>query len=932
MNKLSQIMDLIRNLLPSSDGGIGKAYSLLNKIILTVLAVGIIVWYKFDYVATLLVNTQDIKTSVEKTLEEITGKKSVIEGDILFTTSPQPEIVVKKINIQNPEGSYKESFAQIDTLKTNPNLLNLVLGKVAFSRVYLENVIINNQSDNDAGVTNSAENNILISAIEGFKNKDIRLKNVEINNYKKNLKSEGYLNRKVFFADLEYTENQQGASGQVIKGAVVFPAVKENYIFLFDFKNGLLNDSEVSGRIYSDDSELALTGKSNLQNNLSFDLDVSGKIKNFSKKFFQLADISEKITDSMKEGEQATITGKITKTSNEIKISELSVVSDLIDFKMNQTTNISERIKNNIDIHISKFNYSSAFNTGSQKNIRKITGIDQDFQNRLNDFFLFSLGDDIDFDLNFNIDAINFSDLVGKLNLKAKYEDLKFTLEKFFITLPGKSGATAAAIIEADPAKKTMKGSAAFKFVGSNMDDLLTGLNLARAKKKKTLGEFVFEGKAYLYDKTIHLREFNGKIDDNLVAGQVLVDYSKEFAGQAAFNFNKLELGKFYIKDNAEEGFIDDSFAARLDIIRYFDSIFDHLSLSVNSDNLTNSGTKLDGFSIFAQISPGICEIKDFFFNTKLTGNVSGNAYFDITDFQPKAKFNIKMENLDFDLIDLGYTIVQNDTYNFDGKWSEDKISFEKLSSFDGEINLQADHLKFYHFNFDNFRVVMETSANKTKITEARLDGFGTKIDIDGQLTNDFPSFDLNFIATNIDIQSFMKDTFRFDNVSGQFNATGTISSSGISFKEMIKNLRGKFSIVSRGFAARGFDVAQLAKNLPKIKRIEQAEAAGKYFLNRGVTEFGGFSSYLQLSAGVMSFENLPLVNPVLRNTMATGKIDLNNWNMEITSVMGVISDDRMQVTVPLKNTSPKLPANSMEWDYNGIVKYWEDKFYSGQI
>ncbi|HCR86469.1 MAG TPA: hypothetical protein DIV86_07310 [Alphaproteobacteria bacterium] len=166
----------------------------------------------------------------------------------------------------------------------------------------------------------------------------------------------------------------------------------------------------------------------------------------------------------------------------------------------------------------------------------------------------------------------------------------------------------------------------------------------------------------------------------------------------------------------------------------------------------------------------------------------------------------------------------------------------------------------------------------------------------------------------------------------GQFNATGGLSSSGASIREIVKNLRGKFGIVSRGFLTSGFDVASLSLNMPKIKRIEQSEAVGKYFLNSGKTEFGGMSSYIQISAGIISFDNISLSNPVLRSTLLKGNIDLNNWTMELESTLGLISADNIQVNIPLKTISQKIPETQLIWDYNGIVKYWEDKFYGGRI
>ncbi|HCR86269.1 MAG TPA: hypothetical protein DIV86_06285, partial [Alphaproteobacteria bacterium] len=466
------ILNNLRNLLPSSEGYFGRIYSILNKIVLVTLALAAIAWYKFDYIASLLINNHDIKIAVEKILFESTGKKAVVEGDVVFITTPEPEIVVKKINIQNPVGAFKESYAQIDTLKTNPDLLSLVFGNISFDRIYLENVILNNQ-ENSSSVNEGSgfdlKNNFYIVS-----DKNVKIKNIEINNYKKSLKSDSYINRKIFFTDLEYNNHLENYEGQILKGSVYSPATNENYIFLLDFKNGIFSETPISGRVYSNDVELTLTGKSNLNNN-SYNISVSGKINNFTRKLTQTIGLSDKISAAIKEGEQATLNLNAEYSNSKLKLSGFKVVSDYIDFNLNSETIFSSRIDTKLNINIPKFNYSNTFkDSGEISNIKRITKIEKDFQQRLNNFFLFSLGDDIDFEVLVNIDSIQYSDeSLGKMNLTSKYLNQRFSLDKFIVILPGGAGVSSAALIDVEPDKKAMNGSLVFKLTGKKFDGLL---------------------------------------------------------------------------------------------------------------------------------------------------------------------------------------------------------------------------------------------------------------------------------------------------------------------------------------------------------------------------------------------------------------------------------------------------------------------------
>jgi len=932
MDKLKEIFVKIKSYLPSEDGLVGKSYKLLNKIILASLVIFLISWWQFDRLAGFLVNTQDIKQHIEKLILDTTGKTAKVEGEITFVTSPEPEIVVRKINIQNAQGAFKESFAQIDFLKTSPNLFQLILGNITFKTIYLENVILNIEKHEEQAEAVKSFSTAIKNG--NFLDKDVKFKNIEINRIKKSLKSENLIERKLFFTDLEYNPDEKNAKGQVIKGTITDQVTKETFIFLFDFEDGLFNQTPVKARIYSDTSELALDGTANFSENPSLDFKLTGKIKNFSKKFFAIIGIADEFVEAIKEGEEASFNLAMKYENNNLDVSNFSAVSNYITLNSKINSAFDIRTKHTINIDIDFFDYANSFRSIKETSDgKKITKLERSFQDRLNSFFLFSVGDDVDFDVNFTVKSINYSDSTkGALVLKANYLDSKFKLEKFLLTLPAGSGFTCASEIEVDQANKTMKGGLAFKLLGKNLNNLIIGLNLSSNKNDDgNLGVFSLDGKAYLYGKQVHFRELTGKIDDNLVAGQLLINYANEFNADSAFNFNKLELDKF-ITDKKPEEIIDDSFASRLDVLRYLDSIFDHLNLSINSDNLTKSGEKLEEFSMFAKIVPGVTEIKDFFFKTKITGEIKGSATFDITDFQPKAKFDIKMENFDFDLVSSGKLNPENDKYNFNGKWSKEKISFEKLNSFDGTIKIEADKFKLYHLNFENLRASMETAGGKTIIKEARVDNFGTKIDIEGEVTNDYPSFSFSFIATNIDIIKFMNDTFKLQNVAGKFNASGNLSSTGYSLEEFAKNLRGRFNLVTRNFAVRGFDLVGLSKALPTIKRIEQAEATGKVYLNKNTSEFGALSTAIDISGGKITFSNVELLNPVLQKTFIAGFLDISNWTLEVTSNLSLMSDDRILVNIPLKTSSAKLPETTLNWDYKGIVKYWEDKFYAGKL
>lgn len=932
---MEKLQEILFNLLPSRDSALGRIYMLLNRIILALIIIFLLAWWQFSNIAKFLVDENDIKIEVQKYIKENLNKSSKISGNIVFETNPEPVITIEKVTILNEKGDYKPNMSEIGRVKINPSLISLIFGNISFKKIILENFELNIESKR----IKDSENQELKS--ENLQNLDdlilskkLKVKNLKLNFYRRNLKSNSYHENIIFFSDFEISPNDKSGVGDVIKGAFIDQESSENYIFLLDFTNGFENAGDLKGRIYSDNMELEIKGSADLFQKKA-DFELFGKIKKFSKFLFTKLGVADEFINILKDDEDAVFSSKVKYINSHLDISEIFASSAFIKLQGNINSSFEKRIKHNLSLNINNFNYADAVKSGKKySNTKIIKKLRRDFQQRLNDFLLFSVADDTDFEVNIRAGEINYFDKSkGIFNLDVSYIGSKFDLKKLVLTMPGSSGFTMASKINVDQARKTMSGNLALKFTGKNMAALLAGIDLTQNyQKQNKLKKFLIDAKAYLYGKQVHFREINAKIDDNLATGQILIDYSKEFKAQSAFNFNKIELDKFIISKNTKKINIDNSLATRLDVIRYLDSIFDSLTISFSSNNLTKAGEKLDKFSLFAKITPGTIDVKNISFKTKTVGAVKGKVFFDITDFQPEAKFDFKCEKLDFDMIAYNDIEKDNDNYDFDGRWPEDKISFNLLNSFDGTVNLNVDKFKFYHFDFRNLRLNLKTAGGITKINEARLDSFGTKIDIEGEMTNDFPSFNFNIIATNIQMKKFMSDTFRLPSIIGRFNVTGNIGSNGYSFKEMMENLKGNLSVVTRGFSVRGFDLKDFSNALPKIKRIEQAEAAGKYYLNKGSSKFNGISTNVKIENGKMRFDRVPLLNPYLHETKASGTLNISDWNLDINSKMTVISDDRVFVNVPLQATSKTLPETQLNWDYSGIVKYWEDKFYSGRI
>jgi hypothetical protein len=142
------------------------------------------------------------------------------------------------------------------------------------------------------------------------------------------------------------------------------------------------------------------------------------------------------------------------------------------------------------------------------------------------------------------------------------------------------------------------------------MDELMLALDSTKSESdKKRFGPFYIDSKGFLYGQNIHLREIVARINDDKFAGQMLIDYSKEFNASAAFNFTSLNIDKYIeTDDNVDLGITQDenALASKLDFLRVIDSIFDKLDISLVADNMVKAGQNYRDVSVFAQVMPGV--------------------------------------------------------------------------------------------------------------------------------------------------------------------------------------------------------------------------------------------------------------------------------------------------------------------------------------
>lgn len=114
---------------------------LLKKLVLAVLAL-IVVLGVVVLVGPSFIDWNSYKAEITRTVEEQTGRRLEIDGDISFQVLPAPRLSVEKLKLANAEGGSADTFVSAGALQIHVALAPLLSGKVKVASVTLKDPVV----------------------------------------------------------------------------------------------------------------------------------------------------------------------------------------------------------------------------------------------------------------------------------------------------------------------------------------------------------------------------------------------------------------------------------------------------------------------------------------------------------------------------------------------------------------------------------------------------------------------------------------------------------------------------------------------------------------------------------------------------------------------------------------------------------------------
>jgi AsmA protein len=266
------------------------------------------------------------------------------------------------------------------------------------------------------------------------------------------------------------------------------------------------------------------------------------------------------------------------------------------------------------------------------------------------------------------------------------------------------------------------------------------------------------------------------------------------------------------------------------------------------------------------------------------------------------------------------------------GGWSEEPIDLAGLKAANADFTLSVGAIQFRKIQIGKGTVSALLKDGRLTATLAELALYGGagqgRVVLDGSGAT--PAVDANMRLAGVQIEPLLKDAADFDRLSGSGSTELQVSGRGKSQKAIVASLDGKGGIDFRDGAIKGFNLAEMVRNI------------GSSFTTAGPqkTDFSELTASYVIQNGVLTNKDLQMKSPLLRiegagtANLAQRTLDYKVTPKAVASLTGQGGrQDLAGVMVPVLIQGP-WDNLSFRPDLEGLVKQQLDpgKLLEGKV
>ncbi|MDP7625527.1 MAG: AsmA family protein, partial [Rhodospirillales bacterium] len=243
--------------------------------------------------------------------------------------------------------------------------------------------------------------------------------------------------------------------------------------------------------------------------------------------------------------------------------------------------------------------------------------------------------------------------------------------------------------------------------------------------------------------------------------------------------------------------------------------------------------------------------------------------------------------------------------------WSNDPIDLAFLKSFDGNIQLQSDSLRFQKYLVSSVNLATALDSGIFDLQRLTGNAYGGDIKIDGRVIagDKRNQFQTRFNIAGFDAGTLLQSLGTKGFQRGALDMVGEFRTLGRSTVDLVRELGGGGTI-----SVRGLDLSSAARHGSALSGIAGLFLSLNQFgntLTHGKTssKSADFRTNFKMAKGVARFDDMSLASG-LGAGLAKGTIDLPNWRISTVGEIELSQNILAQLLQRNSSKQPVLPFN----------------------
>lgn len=275
-------------------------------------------------------------------------------------------------------------------------------------------------------------------------------------------------------------------------------------------------------------------------------------------------------------------------------------------------------------------------------------------------------------------------------------------------------------------------------------------------------------------------------------------------------------------------------------------------------------------------------------------------------------------------------------SYQGQGHWSQDKIDFSFLRTFEGDITLTLATLRKGSLVFDGIEIKSRLANGIFEISSLTGNLYGGKLTAKGRISSQ-QNQPINFTAalTNAQLKNILPQQNEIKVLRGIFNLSTDLSTQGTSQYQYVNNLNGSLSFEASKGAISGFNLQKVIKDLKAVKDLQSALKLLDMSFSGGETTFNTVESQMVLKKGTAQITQFDLLAEGAKAT-ASGKINLPLYSLDVLGTVKLEIDNFPSFSVrffgPLDNPQRQLKTEALQqYLLKNVISKVVDTFSKGK-